>query len=138
MSAPITPATSFAASLTGSPARWHSGGGLHLRVPEQLADRWQALTGSHADRGEGVPQVEHVHVVAAGACPQPLAEPLQVGERLAGQGPCDHMRVAQLVVNGSEDIDRGLGKIDMLPCNLTIFEPAAGEHQQADRGNSAR
>lgn len=57
-----------------------TGGGLHLRVPEQFANHRQAFSQSEGAAGVRMPEVMNAHVIEACFCPDAPPWMLKVGE----------------------------------------------------------
>ena len=129
------------------------GGGLHLRVTEQLPDHREALAQGQRPRSITVAKVMNSHVFEPGTRADAAPGALEISEmgarHLAADDPGIVLLAGQVGQHGTglgperHDPPPGLGvrqlelaglKLDMLPTQLLDFrESAAGEHQQADR-----
>ena len=82
----------FAADLTGFGQVGVVGGGLHLGMPEQLADHGPALADQQAAAGEAVTKVMDTHVLKTGALADAPPGVLQVR-----QMPADVVQLLRIV-----------------------------------------
>ena len=93
-------------------------GRLNLRMPEQLADHRQSLTGGDSRRRERVPQIVDADVLEPSARSDTLPEWLEVGEPCARFRPHDHPRVSVDAFNLFQNLDRGLTEMHDLRAGL--------------------
>ena len=73
-----------------------AGGGLHLVVPEQLADHWKALADQQPAAGEGVPQVVDSKIPDSSPFHDAIPRAVQEGEMGAALLSGDHSRMLTL------------------------------------------
>ena len=94
--------------------------GLHLRVPQKLADHRPALAGGDGGRCVRVAQVVDADVIESGASVHSLPDGVKAGEMGARFLAPNNPRIAGQPWCGAQDIERRLAEVDNLGAGLRV------------------
>ena len=108
----------FAADLTGSLARWRSGGGLDLGVAQELANHGQALADEQSATGKAMAEIVDPHVVEPQRAPDAPPGVLKVGQMAPRLAPHDHPGVVLRSVERPQHCNGRVAEMHQLGARL--------------------